>query len=105
MSKQTFTYIVWIIVSVSLAVLVVHKLWMEFPAATMPRAIRYNELEHNRRWEVFVDVKDTTYFDGCLFIFDTVTLEYKRVATVIIQPIKNNSESSKTQGATTPEKK
>ena len=56
------------------------------PAALHP--IRYNELEHNRRWGVFVDAKDTTYFDGCLFIFDTVNLEYKRVATVTIQPVK-----------------
>jgi hypothetical protein len=52
-------------------------------------AIRYIELENNKRWGTFVDARDTLYIDGCLFIFDTVKLQYRRVATVTIHYVTN----------------
>ena len=50
-------------------------------------AIRYIELENNKRWGTFVDADDTLYVSGYLMIFDTVNLVYKTVAKATIQPI------------------
>lgn len=47
-------------------------------------AIRYIELANNQKWGTFVDARDTLYMDGCLLIFDTVNLQYRRIATVTI---------------------
>jgi hypothetical protein len=55
--------------------------------------IRYNELEHNRRWGTFVEASDTTYMDGALFTFDTINMVYKRVAIVTIQPTDGKSQT------------
>jgi hypothetical protein len=47
-------------------------------------AIHYIELANNKRWGTFVDARDTLYIDRRLFVFDTVNLVYRRIATVTI---------------------
>jgi hypothetical protein len=57
-------------------------------ASIRRNAIRYIETANENRWGTFVDARDTLYIDGELFIFDTINLVYKRVATVTIHELK-----------------
>ena len=57
------------------------------PPKSKPKIIHYNSLEHNQRWGTFVESKDTLYMGGSLFVFDTINLIYRQVATVTIHPI------------------
>ena len=40
------------------------------------------------RFRQNIPITDTIYFDGFLFLFDTNTYTYKKVARAIIQPLK-----------------
>ena len=49
-------------------------------------SIQYINVANANHWGTFVDAKDTVYFNGCLAVFDTVSLTYRVVATVTLTP-------------------
>lgn len=44
--------------------------------------IEYTSLQHNRHYKVLIDARDTVYFHGSLFLFDTVNFVYRRVVKI-----------------------